>query len=287
MIKDLFKSKKQTLSFEVFPPKQADEFPALYSTLDELKTLSPDFVSVTFGAGGSNSKKTIEIASYIQNTCKLEALLHMTCVGYKRTDLDEALALSLESGLHNLLALRGDRPQSMSDEQYNNRDFVYANEMIAHIRKQYSDKLCIAAACYPEKHFEAVSMEADLKNLLVKINTGADFLITQMFFDNNFFYSFRDKLEKQGIEIPIMTGIMPITSASQLGRSVTLSGSSVPKKLSDLIAKYGECPADMRKAGIEYAVSQIEDLKKNQVSGIHVYTMNKAATAKEIIALLS
>lgn len=286
MIKQYYQNKKTLLSFEVFPPKKQDDFPAVYSTLDELKTLSPDFISVTFGAGGSNSKKTAEIASYIQNECKIEALLHMTCVGYKRADLEEALLLLKDSGLHNLLALRGDRPQLMTDEQYEGRDFLYANEMIAFIREHYRDGLCIGAACYPEKHFEAETIDADLRNLYQKVNAGADFLITQMFFDNNLFYSFREKAEKMGISVPISTGIMPITSPNQLGRSVSLSGSSVPKKLTDLIAKYGESPADMRKAGIEYAAGQIRDLKNNGVDGIHLYTMNKAATAKEILSIL-
>ncbi|MFT3982941.1 MAG: methylenetetrahydrofolate reductase [NAD(P)H] [Lachnospiraceae bacterium] len=286
MIKQIYQNKKTLLSFEVFPPKKADDFPAVYSTLDELKTLSPDFISVTFGAGGSNSKKTAEIASYIQNECQIEALLHMTCVGYKRSDLEEALLLLKNSGLHNLLALRGDRPQLMTDEQYEGRDFLYANDMIAFLRTHYSEELCIGAACYPEKHFEAETIDADLRMLYQKVNAGADFLITQMFFDNNLFYSFREKVEKMGISLPISTGIMPITNANQLGRSVSLSGSSVPKKLTDIIAKYGESPVDMRKAGIEYAVGQIKDLKNNGVDGIHLYTMNKAATAKEILSML-
>lgn len=286
MIKELYTKKKPLLSFEVFPPKKENEFPAVYSTLDELKALSPDFISVTFGAGGSNSKKTAEVASYIQNSCKLEALLHMTCIGYKRADLTEALALLGEHHLHNLLALRGDRPQTMTDEQYDGRDFIYANEMIAEIRSRHQDTLCIGAACYPEKHFESTTMEEDLKHLSEKVAAGTDFLITQMFFDNDVFYRFREKAGKMGITVPISTGIMPITSANQLGRSVSLSGSSVPKKLSDLIANYGEHPADMHKAGIEYAAAQIQDLKNNGVDGIHLYTMNKSATAKEILGML-
>lgn len=286
MIKQYYQNNKTLLSFEVFPPKKQDDFPAVYSTLDELKALSPDFISVTFGAGGSNSKKTVEVASYIQNECHIEALLHMTCVGYKRADLEEVLLLLKESGLHNLLALRGDRPQFMTDEQYEERDFLYANEMITFIREHYRDELCIGAACYPEKHFEAETIDADLRYLYQKVNSGADFLITQMFFDNNLFYSFREKAQKMGILVPISTGIMPITSPNQLGRSVSLSGSSVPKKLTDLIAKYGESPIDMRKAGIEYAAEQIRELKNNGVDGIHLYTMNKASTAKEILSIL-
>ncbi len=188
--------------------------------------------------------------------------------------------------MHNLLALRGDRPQLMTDAQYESRDFLYANEMISFIREHYIKELCIGAACYPEKHFEAETIDSDLNMLCQKVEAGADFLITQMFFDNSLFYDFREKIRKMGISAPISTGIMPITSASQLGRSVSLSGSSVPKKLTDLIAKYGDSQVDMRKAGIEYAVGQIQDLRNNGVDGIHLYTMNKAATAKEILAML-
>ncbi|HOO29093.1 MAG TPA: methylenetetrahydrofolate reductase, partial [Lachnospiraceae bacterium] len=151
MIKKLYGSKKPVFSFEVFPPKKEEELAAVYGTLDELAALSPDFISVTFGAGGGNSKKSAEVASYIQNTCHVEALLHMTCVGFKRRELEESLHLLEENNLHNLLALRGDRPQSMTDEQYNSRDFIYANEMILYIREHYKKSLCIGAACYPEK----------------------------------------------------------------------------------------------------------------------------------------
>ena len=205
-------------SCEVFPPKRDDDIYQIYKTLDEIKTLKPDFISVTYGAGGSNSKKTATIAAYIQNICEVEALAHMTAVGMDEASLRALLFELKKKGVENILALRGDKPRTMS----------------------------------------------------------------QMFFDNNAFYSFMDKLEKAGIDIPVHAGIMPVTAAKQLGTSVTLSGSSVPVEMSNMIAKYGENPEDMKKAGIEYAVNQILDLKKHGVAGVHIYSMNKADVTKQI-----
>lgn len=286
MIKDIFNQGRTVFSFEVFPPKKNEEIYDLYKTLDTLKTLNPDFISVTYGAGGSNSKKTATIASYIKNICEIEAIAHMTAVAMDQTFLTELLDELKEKRISNVLALRGDRPKDMSDEDYDNRTFLYAEDIIRIIRQQ-SDELCVAAACYPEMHPESASRQLDLQYLKQKVDTGVNFLITQMFFDNSKFYEFRDEARKCGIDIPITTGIMPITSAKQLGTSVSLSGTSVPQALSNLVAKYADKPEDMRKAGIEYATKQIEDLIKNDVDGIHLYTMNKAATACEIMGNLS
>lgn len=286
MIKDIFNQGKTVFSFEVFPPKKNEEIYDLYKTLDTLKTLNPDFISVTYGAGGSNSKKTATIASYIKNICEIEAIAHMTAVAMDEKFLTELLNDLKEKSISNVLALRGDRPRDMSDEDYDNRTFLYAEDIIRIIRQQ-SDNLCVAAACYPEMHPESASRQMDLQYLKQKVDTGVNFLITQMFFDNSKFYEFRDEARKCGIDIPITTGIMPITSAKQLGTSVSLSGTSVPQALSNLVAKYADKPEDMRKAGIEYATKQIEDLIANDVDGIHLYTMNKAATACEIMANLS
>ncbi len=286
MIKDIFNQGRTVFSFEVFPPKKNEEIYDLYKTLDTLKDLKPDFISVTYGAGGSNSKKTATIASYIKNICEIEAIAHMTAVAMDEKFLTELLSDLKEKRISNVLALRGDRPKDMSDEDYNNRIFLYAEDIIRIIR-QSSDNLCVAAACYPEMHPESSSQQMDLQYLKQKVDTGVNFLITQMFFDNSKFYTFRDEARKYGIDVPITTGIMPITSAKQLGTSVSLSGTSVPQALSNLVAKYADKPEDMRKAGIEYATKQIEDLIANGVDGIHLYTMNKAATACEIIGNLS
>ncbi len=280
MLHDMFES-KGTFSFEVFPPKKEGEFEKAFDVLNELSKLAPDFISVTYGAGGSRSGKTLELADYIQNTLGIDTIAHMTCVGSKKEDL---LAVSEQLNANNVnyvLALRGDRPADMSDGQYAARDFLHANDMIAFLRE--NTQLHMAGACYPEKHFESFSMESDLNNLIKKQDAGAEFFISQMFFDNDYYYSFLDKADRKGISIPICAGIMPITSAKQLGTTITLSGSSIPKALTDLIAAYGDNKEDMRKAGIDYAIRQIRDLQENGVNNIHLYTMNKTKTAREIM----
>lgn len=281
MIKDLLLRNKTTLSFEVFPPKKEDDFSNVYSILDSLAALGPDFISCTYGAGGSRSGKTVEIASYIQNKLHIDAIAHITCVGFKAADLEENCRLLKEEDLHYVLALRGDRPKTMTDDQYNGREFYYASDMIRHLKA--ATNLTIAGACYPEKHFESANMEEDLAHLKEKVDAGAEFLITQMFFDNSVFYRFMEKAAAAGINVPVCAGIMPITTAKQLGTTVTLSGSSIPKELSDLIATYGEQPEEMRKAGIDYAIRQINDLKAQGADGIHIYTMNRPKTATQIV----
>lgn len=274
----------QTLSLEVFPPKKDDDFDSAYDILKKLSELNPAFISVTYGAGGSRSKKTIEIASYIQNTLNIPALAHMTCVGSKREELLEVYEVLKAANVSKVLALRGDRPRDMTDEQYNSRDFAHASDMIAFL-KEHTD-LSIAGACYPEKHPESFSLEADLQYLKKKQDAGADFFITQMFFDNDYFYTFRDRALQKGITLPIRAGIMPITSARQIGTTISLSGSSIPKALSDIIAKYSDNADDMRKAGIDYCIRQILDLKQIGVDGIHIYSMNKPKTTAEIVAAI-
>lgn len=283
MITDLF-SKKQTLSFEVFPPKKDGEFDAAYEVLNALGKLSPDFISVTYGAGGSRSVKTVDIASYIQNNLHIDALAHMTCVGCKQETLLQVAKELEQANVKHVLALRGDRPKDMTDEQFASRDFAHASDMTTFMKT--NTNLHIAGACYPEKHYEADSPEQDLQYLLTKQEAGAEFFISQLFFDNALFYTFMDKAIQKGIRIPICAGIMPITGAKQLGTTVSLSGSSVPKALADIIATYGENPQDMYKAGIDYAICQIRDLQQNNVDGIHIYTMNKPTIAEAIISAI-
>lgn len=280
MINDLLKQ-KHTLSFEVYPPKKEDEFEAAYQVLDSLGSLNPDFISVTYGAGGSNSKKTVELASYIQNNLKIDALAHMTCVGCKKDLLLQVAEELKKANVTHVLALRGDRPKDMTDEQFESRDFAHASDMTAFL-KEHTD-LCLAGACYPEKHYECFSMESDLNNLKLKQDAGAEFLITQLFFDNDYFYTFREKAQKKGINIPICAGIMPITTPKQIGTTITLSGSSIPKELADIVAKYGDNAEDIRKAGIDYAIRQIRDLQANDVDGIHIYCMNRPKTTAAIV----
>lgn len=281
MIQSCFKQ-EPTLSFEVFPPKKEGEFEQAFAVLDELGKLSPDFISVTYGAGGSNSKKTVEIASYIQNNLQIQALAHLTCVGNIASQIESVVQQLKAHNVDHVLALRGDRPKDMTDAQFYSREFAHASDLIHYLKEQAH--LHIAGACYPEKHFEAFSMESDLNHLKEKQDAGAEFLITQLFFDNDYFYAFCEKAAKKGIVIPICAGIMPITTPKQIGTTVSLSGSSVPKAMADMLAKYADSPEDMRRAGIDYAVRQILDLKENRVEGIHIYTMNKPRMAAEIVA---
>lgn len=271
---------KNTLSFEVFPPKKDGEFESAFQVLDSLGLLKPDFISVTYGAGGSRSGRTVEIASYIRNHLGIDAVAHMTCVGSRKEDLLRVAESLGEHHVEYVLALRGDRPRDMSDEQYASRDFAHASDMMEFLKE--NTRLRMAGACYPEKHYECFSMESDLNNLLKKQQAGAEFLISQLFFDNDYYYAFLEKTRRKGITIPICAGIMPITSAKQIGTTVSLSGSSVPKALADLIANYGDSKEDMRKAGIDYAIRQIRDLQENGVKHIHLYTMNKPKMAGEI-----
>lgn len=283
MLQNMFEH-KHTLSFEVFPPKKDGDFVSAFQVMDALGKLSPDFISVTYGAGGSRAGKTIEIASYIQNTLGIDAVAHMTCVGSRKESLLEVAARLKEQNIIHCLALRGDRPRDMSDEQFAARDFAHADDMMRFLKE--NTDLHIAGACYPEKHFESFSMESDLNHMKRKQDAGAEFFISQLFFDNDYYYSFLEKAGKKGITVPICAGIMPITSAGQIGTTITLSGSSIPRALSNLIATYGDKKEDMRKAGIDYAIRQIRDLQENGVNDIHIYAMNKPKTTAEIVSAI-
>lgn len=281
MISELLKQ-KETMSFEMYPPKKEDEFEKAFEVAKKLGDLKPDYISVTYGAGGSKSKKTVEITSYIQNTLHIEALAHLTCVGNSKKDIDEIVASFKAEGINQVLALRGDRPRDMSDEQFNSRELLHASDLITYL-KSTTDFSC-AGACYPEKHFECFSKETDVNNLKIKQEAGAEYFISQLFLDNDYYYEFLDRAERKGITVPICAGIMPVISANQLGTTVSLSGSSIPKAFSDLIAKYGDNPDDMRKAGIDYAARQIIDLRQNGVKHIHLYCMNRPKMTAEILS---
>ena len=277
--------KKSQLSFEIFPPKKDEEFENVYQILRDLGKLNPDFISCTYGAGGSRAGKTIEITSFIQKELHIDAIAHITCVGFTKEDLEQNCAALKAAGVSHVLALRGDRPQTMTDEQFNSREFYYAIDLIRYLKEHTT--LDILGACYPEKHFEAPSFEEDLRHLKEKVDAGVSSLISQMFFDNQYFYRFLDKARALNINIPIHAGIMPITTAKQIGTTVSLSGSSVPKELADIIATYGDDKEDMRKAGIDYAVRQIRDLQEHGVDGIHIYSMNKVKTTTEICGMIN
>lgn len=269
------------ISFEVFPPKKDGNFETAFAVVRKLSVVKPEFISVTYGAGGSKSGKTLEIASYIQKKCDTMAVAHLTCVGSRRRDILARCREFEENQISHVLALRGDRPRDMSDEQFNSREFIHATDMIQFIKE--NSKLHIMAACYPEKHFEAADFNEDLQYMKQKQELGVESFISQLFFDNQCFFDFREKASSYGIDRPIHAGIMPIVSANQIGTSVSLSGSSVPKCLADMIAKYGDHAEDMYKAGIDYASRQILGLKEQGVDDVHIYTMNKPEVALEIV----
>ncbi|MBO5551218.1 MAG: methylenetetrahydrofolate reductase [Lachnospiraceae bacterium] len=280
-IREKYNTGRTVFSCEVFPPKKDKPVKPAMDRLKDFKDIAPDFLSVTYGAGGSNAGHAVEIASFIKRDVGVEVLSHITSVGFSRAKLDEGLKIFSENGIENVLALRGDRPKTMTDEEYNSRDFFHASDM-AEFRKKDHPGFTIAGACYPDKHFEASDYCEDIANLKKKVDNGCSFLISQLFFDNEKFYLMQELMKKSGIEAPVSAGIMPITSARMLGTTVTLSGTSVPKSLSDTIAKYGDNDEDMKKAGIDYAVSQIRDLLSHGVDGIHLYVMNKPAIATTI-----
>lgn len=280
MIKCMYQE-KPVISLEVFPPKEDTDISVVYSALDQMKELNPAFISVTYGANGGTRHRTVEIASYIQNTCGIEALAHLTCAALNEDSLQEYLDQLKSCHVKNILALRGDMPKDMPKEAFENRTFRYAKNLINAIAKLPSGS--IGAACYPEVHPESPDKEADIAFLKEKVDAGADFLITQLFFDNYIFYDFMERIQKAGIRVPVSAGIMPVTSLSQIQRIVRLSGSQVPTSLSHILAKYQDNPEDVRKAGLEFAAIQIDGLLQNNVDGIHLYTMNKPDTAKAVL----
>jgi methylenetetrahydrofolate reductase (NADPH) len=280
-ISELYKKRDLVLSFEVFPPKLDTSLETIFDTIGQLKALHPAFISVTYGAGGSQKGRTVEIASRIKNGFQLEAMAHLTCVGHARNDIDQILAALREAGVQNVLALRGDPPQGQPDFDFSKGDFRYASELARYIRQK--GDFCIAAAAYPEGHRDCSRITLDWQHLKAKVDAGADVLVTQLFFDNRIFYHFLDAVRGMGIRCPIVPGIMPVFNAKQIKRILTLCGGSMPADLLLLTDKYGDSPEDMKKAGIEYAIRQIQDLLKNGVDGIHLEPMNKPELAREIL----
>ena len=277
-IADLFK-KKTVFSFEVFPPKKESGVETIYKTLEELKQLNPDFISVTYGAGGVGvaNATTVDLCSKIKNEYGIETIAHLTCLYNTKEDIDRILEELKEKGLDNILALRGDANPNFELKH----DFRYASELTEYIMSKNMG-FNVSGGCYPEVHQEAESMIADIKNLKKKIDAGADHLISQLFFDNNAFYDFIEKVRIAGIDVPIEAGIMPVTNKKQIERMVSMCGASIPAKLSKVLQRFGDNPEAMRDAGISYAIDQIIDLVANGVEGIHIYTMNDPYIAGKI-----
>ena len=275
-----------TVSCELFPPKTGAALAKVEDVLRDTAALAPDFISVTYGAGGSTSKRTLELAARLQDAYRVPALAHLTCVSATREEVTDMVERLRAAGIENILALRGDVPQDTSfpsPEHYH-----YASELIAHIRSLPGGAdLCIGAACYPEGHVECPHFTADLDNLKRKVDAGVDFLTTQMFFDNDVLYRFLFRALSRGITVPIVAGIMPVISVQQIRRSCELSGTVMPPRLQGIADRFGDDPAAMRQAGIAYATEQILDLIAHGVEHIHIYTMNKPDVAAKIMDNLS
>lgn len=283
-IKDIFSSKKPVLSFEVFPPKQNNKIDSVKTAVEQMSKLPIDYMSVTYGAGGSTSKNTAQIAEYMQNSLDVTALAHFTCISVSKDDTKGMLCDLKSRGIKNILALRGDIPAGCDFPLENG--YRYASDLISDI-KDFGG-FCVGGACYPECHPDSPSLSADIENLKIKADSGCDFLVTQMFFDNDAFYKFRDLCTKKGINLPITAGIMPLTNAGQIEKMCILSGgASMPSKFTRMISKYIDKPEALKQAGIAYAVDQIIDLISNDIDGIHIYTMNKPEIAEKIVNVIN
>ncbi len=277
-ITEIHKHKKAVLSFEIFPPKKDTELKNIDETLGILCELNPDFISITFGAGGSsNNNKTIELAKKIKYEYHVEPVVHLTCLCYDRNEIDEFSRILKEEGIENILALRGDRNPNVPAKE----DFAHASELITYLKKKNND-FCIAGACYPECHPESVSRVDEIQNLKKKVDAGAEVLLSQLFFDNNYFYRFVEDCRIAGINVPITPGIMPVINAAQIKRMVTMCGASLPERFEKIIHKFEDNKDALFDAGMSYALSQVIDLLANDVDGIHLYTMNNPVVARKI-----
>ena len=280
-IKDLYRKKKTVISLEIFPPKLDSPVETVYGTLERLSDLKPDFISVTYGAGGKAKDRTIEIASHIKNEMGIESLAHLTCISATKEQIAGSFQGMKEQGIENVLAMRGDIPEDPDFEFPNPLQYEHAADLIREVKA--AGGFSIGAACYPEGHVECESRVKDIKYLKEKVEMGVDFLITQLFFDNELFYRFMEELEIAGIQVPVSAGIMPVLNKNQILRMTKLAGCSVPPKFQRILDRYQDNPAALKEAGEAYAIEQIIDLMAWGVAGIHLYTMNKADTARRII----
>ncbi|MBO7303685.1 MAG: methylenetetrahydrofolate reductase [NAD(P)H] [Clostridia bacterium] len=285
-ITDLLKSGVPSLSFEVFPPKTEMTFESVRGAVEEIARLRPAFMSVTYGAGGGTSQYTLDIAKSIKEQYGVPSLAHLTCVSSTKTTVKEKIAAIKAAGIENVMALRGDIPKSMENDDRGGWDYRHAVDLVREMREA-NPNFCIGGACYPEVHPESPDQNEDIKRLREKVDAGCDFLTTQMFFDNNLLYNFLYKIREAGITVPVIPGIMPITNAAQIERAITLSGSFMPRRFVSLVDRFGHSPAAMMQAGIAYATDQIIDLYANGITNVHVYSMNNPGVAERIMTSLS
>jgi len=282
---DLLIQDKLSLSFEVFPPKAETSFESVKQATEEIAKLKPSFMSVTYGAGGGTSKYTLDIAENIKKLYSVPTLAHLTCVSSTKETVKQKIDEIKAAGIQNIMALRGDIPSHLEDDDRSQWDYTHAIELIKDLKE--AGDFCIGGACYPEIHPESANQKEDIKYLKEKVDAGCDFLTTQMFFDNNLLYNFLYKIREAGITVPVIPGIMPITNANQVERAIKLSGSLMPQRFKALVDKFGQNPDAMKQAGIAYATDQIIDLYANGITNVHVYSMNKPDVAEKIQSNLS
>ncbi|MBQ6467882.1 MAG: methylenetetrahydrofolate reductase [Clostridia bacterium] len=282
-IREILNNGKLNLSFEVFPPKTDSSFDSVISAVNQIAALKPSFMSVTYGAGGGVSRYTLDIAENIKEKYNVPSLAHLTCISSTKGNIEEMIGKIKSSGIENVLALRGDIPENFSPE---GRDYTHAIDLVREI-KTVAPEICVGGACYPEVHPESPNRNEDIKHLKEKAEAGCDFFTTQMFFDNNLLYSFLYRIREAGITVPIVAGIMPITNANQVERAIKLSGSHMPQRFKSLVDKFGDNPQAMMQAGIAYATDQVIDLYANNITNVHIYSMNKPEVAQSIMNNLS
>jgi methylenetetrahydrofolate reductase (NADPH) len=283
-IKAILEKVRPSFSFEFFPPKNSEGFEQLFTTIGQLESCQPTYVSVTFGAGGSTRTQTIDLVGRIKNEIGLESMAHLTCVGSSQEELRSILGTLKNKGIQNILALRGDPPQGQDRFEKPENGFAYANELVEFIRKHYD--FCVGVAGYPEGHVECPDKKTDLENLKRKVDAGADFIVTQLFFDNRFYFDFVEQARNIGIEIPIIPGIMPILNVKQTQRFTKMCGSTIPEALMKKLESSQDEPETVRKIGIEHATLQCELLLQEEAPGIHFYTLNRSNATLKILESL-
>lgn len=271
-------------SFEFFPPKDSEGFTALFETIGQLKPATPGFVSVTYGAGGSTRSKTVDLVGKIKNNIGIESMAHLTCVGHDQQEIRSVLESLQAQNIENVLALRGDPPQGEEKFVKTDGGFEFGNELVAFMKKNFS--FCIGAACYPEGHVECKDLDKDIENLKRKVDSGVDFLVTQLFFDNRYYFEFLDRAQKENINVPVIPGIMPILNLKQIQRFTKMCGASLSPSLMAKFEGVHDDKEKVRQIGIEHAIEQCNELLENKAPGIHFYTLNRSKATLAILGAL-
>ena len=283
-IKEILQQKR-TVSCEFFPPREEDGIPAVFRAIDRIRVYNPDFVSVTYGAGGSTRDFTERITMQVKQETDLEVMAHLTCVAQTREEVNGVLERLDEAGVENVIALRGDPPRGQENFVPEDGGFSHATELIDHIRANFDFGL--AAACYPEGHTESPDLDLDISYAREKVDRGADFLITQLFYDNRYFFEFMERAQRAGIDVPVIPGVLPILNTAQIRRFTSLCGATIPPELDSQLEQHAEDDNAVRELGVEYASRQVEELWENGVPGIHFYVLNRSYSVSRILANLN